>query len=933
MDRGAHFHRCDFQVHTPRDSNWSGPRPTDDESRATYARDLVAACRAIGLDAIAITDHHDLSFFPFVRAAAALEMDAGGTPIPKEQQLIVFPGMELTLAVPCQALLILDADLPEDRLSLVIEALAIPPCPIDQLPGPVERLEIHSFNDLYAELDKREWLRGRYIVLPNVSERGTSTLLRSGMANKYKEMPCVGAYVDGLVNQFGTGNLAITRGEDTNYGNKKVGVLQTSDNRTWQHTELGKATTWIKWATPSAEALRQACLADETRLSQTPPVLPTSYIQRLSVSNSQFLGPVELELNPQYNAIIGGRGTGKSTLLEYLRWALCDQPAAPAPEEDIGNQRLRRARLVEGTLASIPDAQVEVHFVINELPHVLRRFATSGDIDLKVGDQAFRRVSEADVRAIILIQAYSQKQLSSVAVRVDELTRFVTSPVQARLFEIEAELEEVAAEIRECYARLQRQRQLVASIRRDELGVQSLLEQATKLREGLSDVSEADRGLLEQRTQYETARQIVARLERAGARVGEEVSNLREFLERLLEEVRDFEPAGLPLADQLATIQRELERLLAELLKAATGAAREIAALGSGDAEYARALASWNEANATFDERYSQATARWSQHKQRVTELSDVEARQRSLSDSLAMAREQLRDLGDPEDRYGTLRDRWTALRQAHITVINEQCEALTALSDDAIRATVRAGSAVPELRDALRDAFSGSGVRATRLDAMMEALAQQPDPLTVWEAVISELELLAVFESSGTLAASVPPTPLVASLGLPPADAQRVAARLTTEAWLELSLTQFSDKPTFTYRSREDQYIPFENASAGQQATALLQVLLRQPGPPLIIDQPEDDLDSEIILAVAEQIGMAKSQRQLIFASHDANLVVNGDADLVVCCQYRVAGDHSGGRISHEGAIDMPEVREIITRVMEGGEKAFRLRTAKYGF
>jgi type III restriction enzyme len=933
MDRGAHFHRCDFQVHTPRDTNWAGPRPTDNESRVAYASDLVAACRTLGLDAIAITDHHDLSFFPFVRAAATLETDAVGTPIPRERQLTVFPGMELTLAVPCQALLILDADLPEDLLSLVIEALAIPPCPIDQPLGPVERLEIHSFTDLYTELDKREWLRGRYIVLPNVSESGTSTLLRSGMANKYKEMPCVGAYVDGLVTQFGTGNLAITRGEDANYGNKKVGVLQTSDNRTWEHTELGRATTWIKWATPSAEALRQACLADQTRLSQTPPVLPTSYIQGLSVSNSQFLGPVDLELSRQYNAIIGGRGTGKSTILEYLRWALCDQPAAPAPEDDIGNQQLRRERLVQGTLASIPDAQIEVHFVINELPHVLRRFAATGDVDLKVGDQAFRRVSEADVRAIILIQAYSQKQLSSVAVRIDELTRFVTSPVQARLSEIEAELNEVAAEIRECYARLQRQRQLVAAIRRDELSIQSLLEQAAKLREGLTDVSEADRELLEQRTQYETARQIVAGLERAGARVGEEVSDLREFLERLLEGVRGLEPAGLPLTDQLATMQGELERLLTDVLNAATDAARDIAALGSSDTDYARALASWNEGNATFDGRYSQATARWTQHEQRVAELSDVEGRQRSLSDSLAMAREQLRDLGDPEDSYRTLRDRWTALRQAHMTVINEQCEALTALSDDVIRATVRAGSAVPELRDALRDAFSGSGVRATRLDTIMDALAQQPDPLTVWETVISELELLAVFESSDTLAASVPSTPLLASLGFPQADAQRIAARLTTEAWLELSLIQFSDKPTFTYRSREDQYIPFENASAGQQATALLQVLLRQPGPPLIIDQPEDDLDSEIVLAVAEQIGMAKSQRQLIFASHDANLVVNGDADLVVCCQYRVAGDHSGGRISHEGAIDMPDVREIITSVMEGGEKAFRLRTAKYGF
>jgi hypothetical protein len=56
--------------------------------------------------------------------------------------------------------------------------LAINPVPIDEALGPVERLDFHTFGELYAELDKREWLRGRYIVLPNVSEGGTSTFLR-----------------------------------------------------------------------------------------------------------------------------------------------------------------------------------------------------------------------------------------------------------------------------------------------------------------------------------------------------------------------------------------------------------------------------------------------------------------------------------------------------------------------------------------------------------------------------------------------------------------------------------------------------------------------------------------------------------------------------------------------------------------------------------
>lgn len=83
----------------------------------------------------------------------------------------------------------------------------------------------------------------------------------------------------------------------------------------------------------------------------------------------------------------------------------------------------------------------------------------------------------------------------------------------------------------------------------------------------------------------------------------------------------------------------------------------------------------------------------------------------------------------------------------------------------------------------------------------------------------------------------------------------------------------------------------------------------------------------------IVENIWNAKARRQLIFASHSANLVVNGDAELVVSFDYRVSGDASGGKVSSEGAIDVPETNAVIKRVMEGGEEAFKLRKAKYGF
>jgi len=69
------------------------------------------------------------------------------------------------------------------------------------------------------------------------------------------------------------------------------------------------------------------------------------------------------------------------------------------------------------------------------------------------------------------------------------------------------------------------------------------------------------------------------------------------------------------------------------------------------------------------------------------------------------------------------------------------------------------------------------------------------------------------------------------------------------------------------------------------------------------------------------------------MFASHNANFVVNGDSELVVCCDYVRAGDQTGGQIKAEGAIDNVGIKDEITIVTEGGKQAFKLRMEKYGF
>jgi len=260
MDKGAHYFRCDLQVHTPRDANWQGAAAVTDDERRTYSNELILACRAKGLQAIAVTDHHDLAFFPFVKAAAAEELDDHGQAVPMEQRIVVFPGVELTLTSPtCQALLLLDADFPENLLESVLTTLAINPAPssaaktanVQRIPTDV----VADLKQLYVKLDAFAPIKGRYIVFPNVTENGHGTLLRQGFGNFYAAMPCVGGYVDGSIATVGNGVAAIVGGTNREYGFKSIGIFQTSDNRRRDHKELAAHCTVVNGTEHESEPL------------------------------------------------------------------------------------------------------------------------------------------------------------------------------------------------------------------------------------------------------------------------------------------------------------------------------------------------------------------------------------------------------------------------------------------------------------------------------------------------------------------------------------------------------------------------------------------------------------------------------------------------------------------------------------------------------
>jgi hypothetical protein len=567
---------------------------------------------------------------------------------------------------------------------------------------------------------------------------------------------------------------------------------------------------------------------------------------------------------------------------------------------------------------------------------VVRRNSVSDELLLKVGDAKFESCTEGDIRSLLPVQAYSQKQLSNVSVRLEELSRFVEAPIRAQLGDLERAFERAAAEMRQVYATLLRKRRLQKQIATDELLLESLNEQAENIRKSLSGLSEADTKLLAAKSSYERAEQALETWVSDISTVGSAIDDMDGALADLPTKA-EGRTADLPEAATLSAVEKEIAEYVAAVKKSIKELQRQQSALMSDDGTLKGTVGAnvrkWERALAAFNDKYAEAKGRASAHESKLQQLGQIEKRIAELRATIAKTKREMNGLGRPEVQYGQVRETWIRTKTDRAKLVQQECEKLTAHSQGEIRASVRVGAGVDAVLQKFRAAVAGSNLRREKIDAIGEMIRAADNADRKWMEVLGELESLAGYDPQESGEKNVPSCPILKSCGLANADLIRIAGKLNEDAWLEISLERLEDQPVFEYRVRESQYIPFANASAGQQATALLKALLNQPGPPLIIDQPEEDLDNPVMLEVVSQIWQAKKSRQLILSSHNANLVVNGDAELVVWCAYRTVGDHSGGQIAGTGAIDVPKICTAIKQVMEGGEAAFKLRKDKYGF
>jgi hypothetical protein len=157
----------------------------------------------------------------------------------------------------------------------------------------------------------------------------------------------------------------------------------------------------------------------------------------------------------------------------------------------------------------------------------------------------------------------------------------------------------------------------------------------------------------------------------------------------------------------------------------------------------------------------------------------------------------------------------------------------------------------------------------------------------------------------------------------------------LSTDKLLQLEELDLPDLLSIklnTAHEGAENFKPIEHLSTGQKCTAILHLLLLQNQDPLIMDQPEDNLDNAFIAdRIVAELRKEKTSRQFIFATHNANIPVFGDAEWIGILE--AVDNQAQMPVDAQGAIDIKNISDKAAVILEGGKAAFKQREAKYGF
>lgn len=879
LDRssGAVFRRCALQVNT-----WTYAERWRSighgQSEAEFNADMARACAAFGVQVLGLADHDGIVAYPALTTAL---IGVGVT---------VFPGFELTCAEGFHMVCLYPPGTSTDDLTHFRGGLGVD----------VRRAEAPSGMTCIEIAKQVIQSQGGIWYAPHMSQsNGLLTAKRPDIWQQ--ERWVLAGHIPGSRKDLPMDLRQIALNQDPNYRrNHPLAFIRAGDVQDPGDLPEAGSTCLIKMAEPSIEALRQAFLDPSSRIRLEAPTRPHAEIEAVAVDNG-YLDGLRLHLSDNLNAIIGGRGTGKSTLIEALRYALDRQPLteeARKAHREILKENLRDGGTV--TLAVRSQAQLGKCFTVR------RRYGEPPEVLNEDGDLS--SMTPADLLPRLAI--YGQNEILKIA--FDESAK---TDLLARFLPIDDHEGPRRAELR---AALARNREQLVKASEDLDQAQAHVAQLPKLRERESRYQELhlDEKLAAVRA-LSREKGLVDRLDEELADVGQRARDLADAVAAWdLTYLGDQALDGLPHHDRVASMRRRIATCTAEL---SPHLAAITAALGTLTTGVALDREAWRQGVQMVEAELARAAAGLSDLSGKPgeaigREYMDLVRRIEGIAPIQALLVSVEAQVHHLEDERRQLLSEW---RDWQAERFDELAKAAKRLNKKALKGKLRIDVRNWGNRQALRDfllALPGVGPRKIEwLDG-----AETVSIVALADAMTRGADAVLALHSEDGIGRGLADQ----LAGLP------LAQRWTLE---ELELPPRVEI-YLNVAHQGERYRLLKDLSTGQKCTAVLHLLLLDSDEPLIVDQPEDHLDNAFIAdRIVTALRDAKQHRQFLFATHNANIPVFGDAEWIGT--LRADQDHAVIDPQECGAIDQPQVRDAVSEILEGGQAAFEMRRAKYGY
>jgi len=599
---------------------------------------------------------------------------------------------------------------------------------------------------------------------------------------------------------------------------------------------------------------------------------------------------------------MGGRGTGKSTLLYFIQAALNSEA-----EEDLNISNILKANLLNGTI------QLCVEDNEGKSYEVIKTFGDESQVNTLPGKH---NISLESLEDIFECDIYPALKIERIGLSSKDRLDLIDKKIRTEVNTAKSEIKNLGIALKQNAVSIRSENARVAQIKETLLNFKTVDADLKRQKEEKpDDIKQKEQEEFEKADGNEKIR---ASEKRYTVKVLEKLSETRDVLQDVNEEIQSFlslnSDAKTFINEEIINkIKAELEESLGKILK---NNSDNIKLINQSISRLEKLSTDLKGVHQTQQSEFVKLKQKFDKHKEYINKYNQ-------LSKRVDEKQNLEKDINTLESK----RQKIKIQRVALVKQLSEKKKELFSLRkniidefnkelDGSVKITLTFGGITDDYEIHLRNALKGSNLR---YNAIIPYIVQNLSPdkfaITIHEKDFETLKSVAQIDEERSNAI--------------------INALYESEEIYEIESLYCEDLPEFFLKvdakgskdkKEKEYYKKSDELSTGQRCTTVLPIVFAVSDNPLLIDQPEDNLDNKYITdAIHKIIREQKEKRQLIFITHNPNIPVLSDSEKNAFLNY----DEKKSKIDAHGSVE--DVKESILNLLEGGEEAFEIRNKLY--